>query len=167
MSTRSMIALVNDDDTGKQVYCHCDGYLEWNGYMLHEHYDTPAKVDKIMRMGNVSSLRSTIKETVFFTRDMGRYWKQDTFTKFELTPVDNFILALTAKPLDYDKILLPLLTDNRHTDAELYYVFYKSLGWLVASIPVKPEHYPQVTWAVLSEALRGKQNYTIDPINHD
>ena len=38
MATRSTIALEFADGTVQQVYCHWDGYLDYNGKLLAEHY---------------------------------------------------------------------------------------------------------------------------------
>ena len=37
MSTRSSIAIKHGDRI-KSIYCHSDGYLEYNGRVLLEHY---------------------------------------------------------------------------------------------------------------------------------
>lgn len=39
MSTRSTIAIENEDGTIKKVYCHFDGYLSHNGRILAEQYN--------------------------------------------------------------------------------------------------------------------------------
>jgi hypothetical protein len=59
MATRSTIALEREDGV-IQVYCHWDGYLENNGRILMEHYDTPAKVAELLSNGDISSLRPTV-----------------------------------------------------------------------------------------------------------
>ena len=38
MSTRSRIAIKQNDGTYKSIYCHSDGYLEHNGYILYNYY---------------------------------------------------------------------------------------------------------------------------------
>ena len=45
MATRSTIAKLGKDGIIKAVYCHNDGYLEYNGKMLNEHYKDESKVD--------------------------------------------------------------------------------------------------------------------------
>ena len=56
MATRSTIALEYADGTVDQIYCHWDGYLDNNGIILQEHYKDPFKVQKLMELGDVSSL---------------------------------------------------------------------------------------------------------------
>lgn len=54
MSTRSTIALELADGTVKQIYCHSDGYLSYNGRILFEHYSDPAKVAELIALGDIS-----------------------------------------------------------------------------------------------------------------
>jgi hypothetical protein len=39
MGTRSRIGVMHGDKV-KSIYCHWDGYLEHNGAILQEHYDS-------------------------------------------------------------------------------------------------------------------------------
>ena len=55
MATRSVIAKL-DDNGIKAVYCHNDGYLEYNGKLLDTHYTNENKVDKLLAEGDISSL---------------------------------------------------------------------------------------------------------------
>ena len=38
MSTNSTINIQNEDGTVDSIYCHWDGYLEFNGKLLQQHY---------------------------------------------------------------------------------------------------------------------------------
>jgi hypothetical protein len=60
MATRSTIAIEYADGTVDQIYCHWDGYLEHNGKILQEHYSDPFKVQKLMDLGDMSSLAPNI-----------------------------------------------------------------------------------------------------------
>ena len=82
MATRSTIALEYLDGTIGQIYCHWDGYLSHNGKRLLEHWKSPAKVQEMINLGDLSSLGAEIgvkhqydtnKEDVctFYGRDMG------------------------------------------------------------------------------------------------
>ena len=72
-------------DKCKAVYCHWDGYLDHNGRILLEHYDS-SKANHLVALGDMSSLRPNVeipegKEhsfdeplddvTVFYNRDRG------------------------------------------------------------------------------------------------
>lgn len=58
MGTRSRIGVMHGDVV-KSVYCHWDGYLENNGAILQEHYNS-AKANELVSLGNLSSLRPEI-----------------------------------------------------------------------------------------------------------
>ena len=53
MSTRSMICMKLKDDNYKSIYCHSDGYLEYNGAMLIDYYKDRKKglvcIDELRR----------------------------------------------------------------------------------------------------------------------
>lgn len=66
MSTRSMIAVMHGNKA-KAVYCHWDGYVAHNGAILQEHYDS-VKANKLISMGDLSSLRPNIGEKHDFSR---------------------------------------------------------------------------------------------------
>jgi hypothetical protein len=66
MSTRSMIAVMHGN-VAKAVYCHWDGYVAHNGAILQEHYDS-VKANKLVSMGDLSSLRANIGEKHDFSR---------------------------------------------------------------------------------------------------
>ena len=61
MGTRSMIAIQNPYSKDvRAVYCHWDGYLEHNGSLLHKHYSASPKVNNLIALGDLSSLRAEI-----------------------------------------------------------------------------------------------------------
>ena len=60
MGTRSRIGVMHGDKV-KSIYCHWDGYLDFNGRILQEHYDS-AKANHLVALGDLSSLRATIGE---------------------------------------------------------------------------------------------------------
>ena len=56
MSTRSRIAIQNQDGTVSSIYCHWDGYPENNGEILHEFYKDRNKIQSLIDLGDISSL---------------------------------------------------------------------------------------------------------------
>lgn len=100
MGTRSAIGVMHGS-VCKAVYCHWDGYLEHNGRILQEHYDS-SKANHLVALGDISSLRSEIGEkhdfemtrrdaetdnwTTFYGRDRGEEdtsWKTfQTYNEF-------------------------------------------------------------------------------------
>ena len=69
MGTRSMIAIQNPYSKDvRAVYCHWDGYLEHNGAILQKHYAASSKVNNLVALGDLSSLRAEIGEKHTFSR---------------------------------------------------------------------------------------------------
>ena len=66
MGTRSRIAVMHGE-VCKSVYCHWDGYLEHNGAILLEHYDS-SKANQLVALGDLSSLRPELGEKHAFSQ---------------------------------------------------------------------------------------------------
>jgi hypothetical protein len=66
MGTRSRIGVMHGDKV-KSIYCHWDGYLDFNGRILQEHYDS-AKANHLVALGDLSSLRANIGEKHAFSQ---------------------------------------------------------------------------------------------------
>jgi len=60
MGTRSRIGVMHGT-VCKSVYCHWDGYLEHNGAILQEHYDS-ARANNLVALGDLSSLGKQLGE---------------------------------------------------------------------------------------------------------
>lgn len=69
MATRSIIAVMTSDCI-KAVYCHWDGYPDYNGKILNENY-TKEDALKLLEFGQISGLGETIESCVFYHRDRG------------------------------------------------------------------------------------------------
>lgn len=67
MATRSHIAY-KDKKTNKihMVYCHYDGYLDYNGNMLMKYYNNYDKVVKLISKGDFSSLYEDIERISYY-----------------------------------------------------------------------------------------------------
>jgi hypothetical protein len=64
MATRSTIAQLNKDGTITSIYCHWDGYPEGVGSVLDNHYNTDEMVDKLLNIGDISTLCENIDQTM-------------------------------------------------------------------------------------------------------
>jgi hypothetical protein len=62
MSTNSSIALEFADGSIGQVYCHWDGYIDHNGKILLDNYSDPFQLQKLIDLGDLSSLAPEIGE---------------------------------------------------------------------------------------------------------
>jgi len=60
MATRSRIGIQLADDSVLSVYCHWDGYPEYNGVKLKTHYNTRDKVAELIDGGDISALYTNV-----------------------------------------------------------------------------------------------------------
>lgn len=56
MSTRSRISIVNSDGKVRSIYCHHDGYLDYNGKKLVDFYDNEKVINELLDLGDLSAL---------------------------------------------------------------------------------------------------------------
>ena len=63
MATRSRIGYETAIGKFRTIYCHWDGYPEGVGKILKEHYTNPADIERLIDLGDISSLRETLEET--------------------------------------------------------------------------------------------------------
>jgi hypothetical protein len=108
----------------KAIYCHWDGYLEHNGAILNEHYVSSPKVNNLIALGDLSSLRAEIGEKHAFsqfdlpkdeveafkllTENMCTFYGRD---RGETAPYKRFDTAKEA------------VTHYDHCGAEYFYLF--------------------------------------------
>ena len=69
MATRSNIGIVNLDKSITGIYCHYDGYPEYVGKMLLNHYMDVDWIHMLMDLGDLSSLSEKLYSTDFHTFD--------------------------------------------------------------------------------------------------
>ena len=89
MSTRARIAIENQDETVDSIYCHFDGYVDSVGKTLFEHYDQE-KLEKLLELGDISSLGESTIDTVAYCRDRGEDLKFQSFKDVEELFEDGF-----------------------------------------------------------------------------
>lgn len=102
MSTRSYIVRENPDGSYTGIYCHCDGYLTYNGAMLLDHYATRDRVERLITNGHLSVLDERIEPDpslphsfenrqpgvcVFYGRDRGEKFQNPM--KVDLSEIDS------------------------------------------------------------------------------
>lgn len=64
MSTRCYIGKLDEKSNDvKFIYCHWDGYPEYVGYMLDTYYKDHGKVEDLLALGDISSLKENIQPT--------------------------------------------------------------------------------------------------------
>lgn len=91
MSTRSEIGILNNNGTVTGIYCHWDGYPEYNGKILSLYYKTEEKIRELINNGDLSILSENIEPDekvehnfdkrqdgvcLYYHRDRGEPWEQ-------------------------------------------------------------------------------------------
>ena len=71
MSTRGAIGMQQPDGTVRAVYVHHDAYVAGVGAILGGWYETPEKVEAMLALGDLSSLGTTLADTIAYHRDRG------------------------------------------------------------------------------------------------
>lgn len=71
MSTRGAIGMQQPDGTVRAVYVHHDAYVAGVGAILGGWYETREKVEALLPLGDLSSLGTTLADTVAYLRDRG------------------------------------------------------------------------------------------------
>lgn len=61
MATRSFIGKIEKAGI-RAIYCHNDGYIEHSGRVLWSHYQAISKIDELLNLGDLSSLKANIGE---------------------------------------------------------------------------------------------------------
>lgn len=140
MSTRSDIIVNRADGKWARIYCHWDGYLEGNGQLLFDHYNSLEKAEALVEPGDMSSLAPRCDKpdghsydnkidgyTVYYGRDRGE---------------DNVAPAVGDSLME--------VWPGSDTGTEFTYVFAKN-EWYVGD----PDEGSQ-TLVKLGDALSGK-----------
>ena len=153
MGTCSRIGVMHGDNV-KSIYCHWDGYLEHNGAILQEHYDS-SKANHLVALGDLSSLR----------RDIG---EKHAFSQFEVPKEEvEAFKALTEDMCTFygrdrgetgteykvDHTFEQFLERAEGCDAEYYYVMENG-QWYCGSMHENSPFYKRLV--LLSEALESE-----------
>ena len=65
MGTRSRVAVMHGD-VCKSVYCHYDGYLEYTGKLLLDHYNS-ATANQLVALGDNSGVQNSLEGMNFYS----------------------------------------------------------------------------------------------------
>ena len=82
MSTRSRIAIENQDGTVTSVYCHFDGYVKGVGKTLFENYNRET-TEQLVELGDLSQLNESTETTIAYARDRGEDLKKTIYIDVE------------------------------------------------------------------------------------
>tara|TARA_R100001377_G_scaffold47303_1_gene27283 strand:- start:388 stop:795 length:408 start_codon:yes stop_codon:yes gene_type:complete len=76
MGTRSNIAYEKPNGKVVVMYCHYDGYPEYNGRILNDHYNNRSKAHALVDGGYQSALKETLEDS---TKDRVHQDKADIY----------------------------------------------------------------------------------------
>lgn len=74
MSTNSFIGVRNLDGSITGIYCHWDGYPQYVGDLLFNHYQSRKDALELISLGDISSLDVCTSATTAYARDRGEPW---------------------------------------------------------------------------------------------
>ena len=55
---------------------HREGYAEYSGLLLQKYYATTEQVDRLLALGDMSSLGISVSDCLFYNRDCKESWEQ-------------------------------------------------------------------------------------------
>lgn len=125
MSTRSYICEELDNGKYKTIYCHSDGYLEWNGAMLLDFYNSKQKVEELLAVGDISTLYPILYPDPRFPHTFEER-QEDVVVAYGR---DRGETGIEAKDLTFKKLT------NENTWIEYIYIFDKNNEWQVLEYP--------------------------------
>ena len=153
MGTRSRIAVMHGT-VCKSIYCHWDGYLEHNGAILQEHYDS-SKANHLVALGDLSSLRAEIGEKHAFSQfelpkeevEAFKTLTENMCTFYGRDRGETGIEFKVAQTFD------EFLEQCNHCGAEYYYIMEDG-QWYYGSMHERDPFYKRLV--LLSEALESE-----------
>jgi len=111
MATRSRIGIQLPDNSILSVYCHWDGYPEFNGVKLKEHFNSYEKASELIDGGDISALWTNAG------------WNNETLS--EVGP-----LYYSSRGEDLPPRLDKDLGEYLQNSEEYSYVYTEDEGWL-------------------------------------
>ena len=86
MSTRSKIGIENENGRVNAIYCHWDGYPEYNGKILKECYSDRNKLQQLLELGDISVLKEDLDKVEAYHRDLCKTY----YPPMEYRNIDSF-----------------------------------------------------------------------------
>ena len=105
MGTRSRIGIQLADESILSVYCHWDGYPEFNGVKLVENFNTREKVEALVDLGDISALWTNLgwnNETLPETGPLPYSSRgEDCPPRLDATLIDDYLLGENNEEFAY------------------------------------------------------------------
>ena len=145
MATRARIGLLQDDLSVLSVYHHWDGYPEWLGVTLEEHYNTKEKVSKLIDGGNMSSCYSDNQ----YDEEKQEFVKNDPKPEYyggdDERPHNNYSIQEFLHDANACEEYLYLFTSQDTIDSNYHNIrntIFANQGWKAFSVrPIYDDDY--------------------------
>lgn len=125
MSTRSYICEELKNGKYNTIYCHWDGYLENNGYLLENFYRNRKKVKNLLALGDISSLAEKIDPDPNKPHNFDNH-QENVVVAYGR---DRGETDINARELTYEELT------NKDSWIEFIYIFDKRGKWQVLEYP--------------------------------
>lgn len=107
MGTRSLIGVQTGDGV-RAVYCHWDGYIEGVGNTLKEFYNAPHRVEELISLGGMSSLREYLPsekiKDIVKAKSVDAYgWPEEVTQPYHLWRGDSLDIDWFTLSMYFDK----------------------------------------------------------------
>lgn len=142
MGTNSTIAVVHQDNSVSQIYCHWDGYLSCNGKLLMQHYPTLSQAEELVSFGGMSSLRENIHPDPMWPHDFDNDQK-NVCVFYGRDRGDEFV-----ETLKYANIQDFL---NERLGEEFDYIYYGDRWYLMVVDGKEQTHLLEVTQELIDQ----------------
>jgi hypothetical protein len=157
MSTRSNISIKRKDGTYDKIYCHSDGYLEYNGRILDMFYKDEEKINNLINLGDISLLGFRVNPDPTIIHSFEYDERQEGVTV--AYGRDRNESNVDKKTYQNEKAFLDSFKD---TWCEYVYLYdEENKKWLYSEIPYGNEK--NLNFVSLHNALKEKN--LIDPID--
>ena len=142
MATRARIGLKLDDGSIISAYHHWDGYPEWLGVTLKEHYNTKEDIAKLIDGGNMSSCYSDNQ----YDEEKQEFVKQDPKPNYYGGDDERPRLSRNFTQFAFDsksgEEYLYLFVDNEWNGFSLDHK-YSEEDWEILDTKVNPVEIPE------------------------
>lgn len=136
MSTRCRIGIDKGDGVIRSIYCHFDGYLKGGvGETLRDHYRLVNKADKLIRLGDISTLGPEPVSCREFWENEYSLGSEDVTMAYRDRPGEKNFKARTCE--GYDKFFdlcagvdYAYVFDPKKKDWKAYTASGRELGWV-------------------------------------
>lgn len=134
MSTRSNIAILQEDGKVKSIYVHFDGYPSGVGKNLFNHYKDKSKVEELINLGDCSAVYENVKPT------------EGEAHSYERT-AKNVTIAYGRDRKEYDTDAQEIDSLQNYKPDNDYAYLFKENKWYVC------EPYRNYNWQELTEEI--------------